>query len=221
MYSSNICLHPGCMKTALSNFDENGEILEANSYCYKHHPAPEDIKAKIYKYIQEHDKIVGLNANGLTFKNIDLTNKRFYGCCFHHCIFAGIRSTGFRSRISSFDYAVFTDCNLIKSNMQYTSFAGAKFIHVLFTGSDMILDNFTGLSSFQSSFDDSDLYSSRFINAKLVDTSIRNCNIRQTIFYNLEQQNVSFRMSNTKEANFDEKGSALFMGDDDYDKSAI
>jgi len=207
------------MKTALSTVDEKGVLRELGEFCFKHDPNPDKTKNAIYEYIKSHDKIVSLNASGLTFANIDLTNKRFYGCCFQHCFFEGLTSTGFRSRMSSFDFAIFTDCNLIKSNMQYTSFAGAKFIHVLFTGSDMIQDNFCGMQSFQSSFDDSDLYNSRFIKADLVDTSFHNCNIKKTVFYNISQKNVNFKMSNTNEAMFDERGSALFTGLDELDSS--
>ena len=201
------------MRAALSSFDENMNILESNSYCYKHHQNPDRVKDEIYRYIRTHDKIVGLNASGLSFSDIDLTDKRFYGCSFQHCFFIGLQSKGFRSRMCSFDFSIFSDCNLLQSNMQYTSFAGSKFIHVLFTGSDMILDNFSGLQSIQSSFDDSNLYSSRFIKANLVDTSFRNCNVRKTVFYSIMHKNVSFNMSNTREAVFDKKGSALFNGD--------
>lgn len=212
MYLLNSCLTSSCMKAALSTFDENGELTEEQNYCLAHMQDPDQVKKNIYHYIETHDKIVGMNANGITFTDIDLTNKRFYGCSFQHCSFTGLQSRGFRSRMSMFDFAVFSDCNLLESNMQFTSFAGATFSHVLFTGSDMIQDNFCGLTACQSSFDDSDLYNSRFIRAKLVDTSIRNCNIKKTIFFELDQQNVSFKMSNTHEAVFDERGSALFTG---------
>ena len=180
-----------------------------------HTKSADEITRKMHHYIAHHDKIIGLNASGIVFSNIgdfNLTNKRFYGCNFMQCIFRGLQSKGFRSRMSTFDFAVFSDCNLLESNMQFTSFAGAKFIHVLFTGSDMIQDNFTGLESWQSSFDDSDLYNSRFIKARLIDTSIRNCNIKNTVFREIEQENLSFKLSNTNEAIFDERGSALFTG---------
>ncbi|WP_375294134.1 pentapeptide repeat-containing protein, partial [Klebsiella pneumoniae] len=69
----------------------------------------------------------------MTFSGIDLTDKKFYGCNFQHCFFIGIKAKNLRSRVCSFDFALFTDCNLLNSNIQYASFAGAKFIHVLFT----------------------------------------------------------------------------------------
>jgi len=198
----------------ISDFDSNWNIIDSD-YCLMHAPNAEEITHKMFHYIAHTEKIIGLNASGVAFSNIDdfnLTNKRFYGCNFMQCIFRGLQSKGFRSRMSTFDFAVFSDCNLLESNIQFTSFAGAKFSHVLFTGSDMIQDNFTGLESFQSSFDDSDLYNSRFIKARLIDTSIRNCNIKNTVFREIEQQNLSFRLSNTNEAIFDERGSALFTG---------
>ena len=198
----------------ISDFDSDWNIIDSD-YCLMHTPNAEEITRKMFHYIAHTEKIIGLNASGVAFSNIDdfnLTNKRFYGCNFMQCIFRGLQSKGFRSRMSTFDFAVFSDCNLLESNIQFTSFAGAKFSHVLFTGSDMIQDNFTGLESFQSSFDDSDLYNSRFIKARLIDTSIRNCNIKNTVFREIEQQNLSFRLSNTNEAIFDERGSALFTG---------
>ena len=208
------CACPTCRKSAISDFDENGNIVDGE-YCLMHTKSADEITRKMHHYIAHHDKIIGLNASGIVFSNIgdfNLTNKRFYGCNFMQCIFRGLQSKGFRSRMSTFDFAVFSDCNLLESNMQFTSFAGAKFIHVLFTGSDMIQDNFTGLESWQSSFDDSDLYNSRFIKARLIDTSIRNCNIKNTVFREIEQENLSFKLSNTNEAIFDERGSALFTG---------
>ena len=215
MYLANICNHPGCRKLAISDIDASGALLENGGYCLEHTSDPAALKDRIMHYINHNDKIVGLTACGIEFdsvRHLDLTNKRFYGCNFMHCIFRGFNSRGFRSRMSTFDFSIFSDSNLLESNSQYTSFAGCKFIHVLFTGSEMIQNNFEGLESFQSSFDDSDLYNSRFIRAKLIDTSIRNCNIKNTVFRDIEQTNLSFKQSNTNEAIFDERGSALFTG---------
>lgn len=205
------------MKIALSTVDDQGVLRETGEFCFKHTPEPEKVKNTIYEYIKTHDKIVSLNASGLTFTNIDLKGKRFYGCCFQHCFFTGIQAPEIRARMSSFDFAIFTDCNLSKCNIQFTSFAGSKFIHTIFTGSDMIQNNFGGIQSYQTSFDDSDLYNSRFIKANLVNTSFHNCNIKKTIFYDIKQQNINFKMSNTNEAVFDERGSALFTGMDELD----
>ncbi|MDE5614504.1 MAG: pentapeptide repeat-containing protein [Treponemataceae bacterium] len=214
MFSWKKCACPGCTKNAVSDFDGDGHIIDGD-YCLMHAPDPEGITRKVHHFINHTDKIIGLNASGIVFGNIQdfrLTGKRFYGCNFSQCVFRALHARGFRCRMTTFDFAVFIDCDLLGSNMQFTSFAGAKFSHVLFTGSDMIQDNFTGLESFQSSFDDSDLYNSRFIKARLIDTSIRNCNIKKTVFREIEQQNLSFKLSNTNEAIFDERGSALFTG---------
>ena len=212
MYSFSRCREPGCAHFAVSDIDNNGNLIESADFCYAHTADKDALQKKIYSYIETHDKIVGLNASGLTFANIDLTNKRFYGCDFSNCLFSGIKTSGLRVRLTNFSYSVFADCNFLKSNVLFSSYAGAKFSHVIFTGSDMVQNNFCGISSFQSSFDDSDLYSSYFINAKLIDTSFRNCNIKETVFYEITQQNVSFRQSNTNAAIFDKRGSALFTG---------
>lgn len=214
MYLTNFCKAPGCTRLAISKI-ENGSLIESGDYCLNHTQDHKKASHDILRYIQEHDKIIGLNACGIEFsteENFDLTNKRFYGCNFMHCVFRGFNSRWVRSRMTTFDFSIFSDCNLLESNMQFTSFAGCKFVHMLFTGSEMIQNNFVGLESFQSSFDDSDLYNSRFIRAKLIDTSIRNCNIKNTIFREIEQTNLSFKQSNTNEAIFDERGSALFTG---------
>ena len=212
MYAYSKCKCKDCTHVAISDFDSEGRLIENGDFCYAHAPNELELQQKIYHYIEKNDKIIGLNASGITFKNIDLSYKRFYGCNFSQCFFSGLQTKGIRSRISNFDFSVFSDCKLLESNRQFTSCAGSKFSHVLFTGSDMIQNNFCGLTSFQSSFDDSDLYSSYFINAKLVDTSFRNCNIKETVFYEISQQNVSFRQSNTNAAIFDKRGSALFTG---------
>ena len=129
------CACPTRRKSAISDFDENGNIVDGE-YCLMHTKSADEITRKMHHYIAHHDKIIGLNASGIVFSNIgdfNLTNKRFYGCNFMQCIFRGLQSKGFRSRMSTFDFAVFSDCNLLESNMQFTSFAGAKFIHVLLT----------------------------------------------------------------------------------------
>ncbi len=217
MFLYSQCKYPGCTIPAITTISEDGEKIIPSSYCFVHSQNKAEEQEKIYDYIRRHDKIIGLNASGFTFENIDFSGKRFYGCSFAYCHFNGLSSTGMRSRISTFEFSVFSDCNLIESNMQFTSFAGAKMSHVLFTGSDMIQNNFCGLSAFQSSFDDSDLYNSCFIKAKLIDTSFRNCNIKETKFFDITQQNVSFRQSNTNAAIFDIRGSALFTGLEELD----
>ncbi len=197
-------MHHSCQRPALSLIDEAGNITNRPNYCLKHATDAEKAKDAIYEYIRKHQKIVGLNACGLTFTDIDLTDKRFYGCNFQYCTFSTLHSEFFRSRMTFFDFSLFSDCNLLKSNLQFSSFAGATFSHVLFTGSDLVHNNFSGITAYQSSFDDSDLYNSRFIYARLIDTSFRNCNIKKTIFHNIEQQNISFKLSNTREARFSE-----------------
>ncbi|MBO5691277.1 MAG: pentapeptide repeat-containing protein [Spirochaetaceae bacterium] len=205
MFVTNTCSHPGCHHAGLSYINSEGVLTDMSYFCIKHVENPEEVKNTVYEYIRNHQKIVGLNASGLTFTDIDLSDKRFYGCSFQNCTFSNIHSEYFRARMSIFDYSLFVDCNLLKSNLQFSSFAGSTFSHVLFTGSDLVHNNFCGITSYQSSFDDSDLYNSRFIKAHLIDTSFRNCNIKKTIFYESMQQNISFKQSNTREAEFEYK----------------
>ena len=202
MFSHEFCSKPGCHKLALSRINEVGEIVSTDSFCLEHHPDLEAYKFELVNHIKNHDKIIGLSAYGLKFENLDFSGKKFYGCNLQHCIFSNIHTENFRSRISSYDFSIFSDCNLIASNLQFISLAGAKFSHVLFTNSDLVQNNFCGIQAYQSSFDDSDLYNSRFIRANLIDTSFRNCNIKRTNFAEIQHTNVSFKLSNTREAIF-------------------
>ncbi|MDE5899125.1 MAG: pentapeptide repeat-containing protein [Treponemataceae bacterium] len=211
MFALNKCLVRACCNQAVSAFGEDGSISDEKNYCLDHIPDPGRSQQNIYDYIKSHDTIIGLNAPGMTFSGIDLSNKRFFGCNFMHCTFINVHSEGLISRMSMFDFAVFTDCNLIKCNMQFSSFAGSTFTHTIFTGSTLFQINFNGINSFQSSFDDSDLYNSRFIMAKLVDTSFRNCNLKRTVFHSIEHKNILFKMSNTRDADFDAAGKAQFL----------
>lgn len=211
MFQQNKCQKEGCEKMALTVFNYYGEIAEGENFCFEHLPNPEKTREDVFNYINQHQKIIGLNASGITFENIDLTDKRFYGCNFQHCKFVNLNSTKFRSRMSIFDHSFFIDCSMLQCNMQFTSFGGCVFSHILFTGSDIIHDSFCGAQAYQSSFDDSDLYNSRFINTKLIDTSFRNCNIKNTMFVNIEQKNILFKASNLREAIFDERGRELFL----------
>lgn len=211
MFAFNKCLVRACNNLAVSLIDDSGEIVELKTYCLDHIPNPAKIQADIYNYIKTHDVIVGLNTAGMTFSEIDFSGKTFYGCSFMHCTFTNIHSQECHCVMSMFDFAVFTDCTFLKSDMQFTSFAGCKFSHSLFTDGDMIQNNYNGIMSFQSAFDNSDLYNSRFINARLVNTSFRNCNLKKTNFTGITQENVSFKMSNTREAVFDRQESDLLL----------
>lgn len=202
MFSLHSCKYPNCHKQALSHFDAHGNLIEESAFCLEHDPNPEETVQAIFDYIAKHDKIIGLTMPGITFENMDLSQKRFYGCDMQACSFFNVHSEYCQFRMDMLDFATFSDCNLLNSNMQFTSFAGSTFSHVLFTNSDLVHNNFNGIISHQSSFDDSDLYNSRFIRAELVDTSLRNCNIKKTIFFDANFSNVSFKQSNTREAMF-------------------
>ena len=221
MFTQNKCLVHYCRNLALSTFDKDGNISDDKNYCLDHIPDPGKFKEQIYKYIAEHDKIVGLNVSGLLFSDIDLSNKKFYGCTFTNCTFSNISSSNIVFRMCIFDFAIFNDCSFIKSNSLFTSFSGATFTHTLFTSSDIIQSNFNGIKAFQSSFDDSDLFSSRFIAATLTDTSFRNCNLKKSLFYDSRRSNVSFKMSNTREALFTPEGKAVSEQDLSFGNSIV
>ena len=76
MFVQNKCLVTYCKNNALSTFDQDGNLTEEKSYCLDHIPNPGQIKQQIYEYIKNNDKIIGLNACGLIFKDINLSNKQ-------------------------------------------------------------------------------------------------------------------------------------------------
>lgn len=209
MFSLGLCQYPGCRNLAITRFDENGNITDKDVFCLAHDANADETSHRIYKYIETHDKIIGISMPGIHFENIDLSGKKFYGCDLRNCTFSSIHSEFCRMRMTMLDFSLFSDCNLLNSNMQFASFSGSTFSHVLFTNSDLVHNNFNGINAQQSSFDDSDLYNSRFIRAKLINTSIRNCNIKQSSFEEATFENVSFKHSNTREANFSEGAEPL------------
>ena len=221
MFTLNKCLVNYCNNHALSSFDQNGTLCSSDSYCLDHIPNPGKIKDDIYNYIATHDKIVGLNACGLIFSNIDFSNKKFFGCNFTNCTFLNIHSENLLLRMCFFDFAIFNDCNFIHSKNLFNSFSMATFTHTLYTSSDLVQNNFNGIKAYQCSFDDSDLLNSRFINATLVDTSFRNCNIKKTIFYNTNRTNVSFKMSNTREALFESEEDKINKNNIEFGNSIV
>ena len=209
MFTQNKCLVHYCRNNALSTFDAEGNITDEKNYCLDHIPDPGLAKSAIYKYISEHEKIVGLNASGILFDNVDFSNKKFFGCNFTNCSFINFHADNLVSRMCFFDFSNFNDCSFTHSSMIFSSFSASTFAHSLLTSSNIIQCNFNAIQAFQSSFDDSDLFSSRFIKAVLTDTSFRNCNLKKAFFYDTERNNVSFKMSNTREALFSRNGESL------------
>jgi len=202
MYLFNKCQYPGCKTFAISSVKDDGTLIESDRFCLRHNPNPEELAHNLREYINTHEKIVGLNADSLTLDDMNLSNKKFYGCNFQHAIFNNVHSNLIRARMCMFDFSTFTDCTFIKSNIQFSSFSGSKMVHTIFTGSDLIHNNFNGITAYQSSFDDSDLYNSRFIKSILMNTSLANCNLKKTAFYDSARDGVSFKLSNTREALF-------------------
>lgn len=200
MFISNKCQCPGCNNPALSKINDDDTITDEPGFCFAHIEDKKEYLLKLRKYVESHEKIVGLSAYGITVNNIDLSNKKFYGCNFQHVLFQNVHSDGMRLRMCMMDFATFTDCDFLNSNIQFSSLAGAKLVHVVLTGSDLIHNNFNGITAYQCSFDNSDLYNSRFIKAILMNTSMNDCNLKKTIFYDSARENVSFKLSNTRES---------------------
>ncbi|MCQ2248588.1 MAG: pentapeptide repeat-containing protein [Treponema sp.] len=203
MFTTNKCRCPECNNPALTTIRDNELFTEENNFCYDHLENKEEYMRSLKEYIESHEKIVGLCACGIYVRNMDLSNKRFYGCNFQHVTFTNVHSENIRLRMCMMDFSTLTDCNFPQSNIQFSSFAGSKLVHTSFTGSDLIHNNFNGTTCYQCSFDNSDLYNSRFIKAILLNTSIRDCNLKKTIFFESARDKVLFKLSNTREALFD------------------
>lgn len=212
MYLFTKCQYPGCKKTPISGVSENGELMESSGYCLEHQKDRIETLEKLKRYIDNHDKIVGLNASYITIKDTDFSRKKFYGCNFQHCKLIGVYAKDFRAKMCMFDFCTVTESKLEKCYIQFSSFSGTKFVHALFSDCDLIHNNFNGITAYQSSFDDSNMYNTRFIKAILINTSIKNCNLKKTVFYSSVREGVSFKMSNTRNALIDRRQGGL-MGD--------
>ena len=208
MFTVNKCQCPECNNPALSFFDGD-VIIDAPGFCFEHTEDKTKYLEQFKNYLETHDIIVGLTACGITAQGIDLSNKKFYGCNFQHANFSNIHAEHIRMRMCMMDFATFTDCDFVKSNIQFSSFAGGKLVHMVLTGSDLVHNNFNGITAYQCSFDNSDLYNSRFIKAILMNTSMQDCNLKKTIFYNSAREKVSFKLSNTREALIDRNRGGL------------
>ena len=207
MFTFNKCLVKSCPNDAVSIIDKNGKIADTKTYCINHIPNPAKIQADIYKYIREHDSITGLNVYGLSFKNLDISNKKFWGCNFMHCAFSKVHIEDCRIFMSIFDFSFLSDCMFLNITLQFSSFANCQISHSLFNDGEIIKNNFNGIQAKQSSFDNSNLYNSRFLCANIENTSFRNCNLVKTDFCISRLENVSFKLSETKVAVFDTAGS--------------
>ena len=222
MYLFNKCHYPGCNKNSISSIDEKGNLKETSDFCFEHTPNILEVKKKLNHFFRTHDKIVGLNASGFPIDNLNLDGKKLYGCNFQNCTFTNVHADNIRMRMCTFNFSTLTDCSILGSNIQFSSFSGSKLVHVLLTGSDLIHTNFNGITAYQSRFDDSDLYNSRFIKAVLMNTSMNNCNLKKTVFYESMREGVGFKLSNTRESLSDRNKGGLMgdfgakVHDDDY-----
>lgn len=216
MFTYNKCLVKSCPNMAFSKVLPsptsptsskeaiNETIIENNSsYCLSHSSNPKKAMQDISQYIRTHEKIEHLNVSGMTFYNIDVSDKFFYGCTFMHCTFVDFHAYQCHFYLCITDFSVFTGSSFLNCNIQSCSFAGTKLSHCIFSNGELTQNNFNGVSCYQSSFDNSDLYNSRFILSRLENVSFRNCNLKKANFSHIARNNVSFEISNTREAIFD------------------
>lgn len=209
MFVTNKCQCKECQNPALSVIRDNEIIPHEPGFCFEHTEDKIGHLTSLLNYINSHEKIIGLCAYGISVNGVDLSGKKFYGCNFQHSTFSNIHSTGLKFKICTLDFSTFSDCDMLNSDIQFSSFSGSKFIHVVFTGSGLVHNNYNGITAYQCSFDDSDFYNSRFIRAILMNTSMKNCNLKKAIFYNSAREHVSFKLSNTREALIDRNKSGL------------
>ena len=119
MYSFEKCQHPNCNKTALTLFDADGKPITGENFCFEHSPDKNFVIENINRYLQSHQRIIGINAEGCKIEDCNLSDKRFYGCNFQHCTFANLHGDGLRLRMCMLDFSVFTDCTFLKGNTQF------------------------------------------------------------------------------------------------------
>ena len=51
--------------------------MDAPNWCYEHSPDKDFVRENIRKYLQSHDRIIGMNAEGLKIENWNISGKRY------------------------------------------------------------------------------------------------------------------------------------------------
>jgi uncharacterized protein YjbI with pentapeptide repeats len=203
MFHQLTCAYPGCGKRTICIYE--GETpRQFGGFCADHLGVGEknDAAEEIALHIRQSETITGLCADGLAFSGLDVSNKRFYGCSFRHCLFTGLRAENTRIRLCSFDFAAFEGCRFQKANIQVSSFGAATLENTRFEGSDLVHNSFCGIIARNSAFNGSDLYNSRFIAADISASTMEDCNLLHVDFTDMRFSGLSFLSSNTRKAHF-------------------
>jgi uncharacterized protein YjbI with pentapeptide repeats len=174
--------------------------MTGSNLCFTHQSNPEQEYRRICAYIARNKSIKDLNVSGMRFENNDFSGKHFYGCNFKETFFINCKLTGIKTRMSFFDFSVFTNCDFKRSDLQFISFAGSKIKKCDFEGSEIIHVNFEGAEISNTSFNNLSLNNSRFIASDLGTAMFFNCNLKHVNFLKAKLKGVVFKSSNSAES---------------------
>lgn len=193
MFDLDYCSYPGCKNKVRTGF----------RLCEDHQnwKSAEHFSA----LMSENELIRNIKAPGLIFKNLDLRNKRFIDCYFHHTQWINCRFDESLFQMCFFDESVFIDTSFTKVDMKHCVFTDSVMTNIDWHGSDLISVNLNKIHAVNNNFSESDLYYSRFIAAYLKDVKMVDCNLKRVDFSASQRKNINFKYSNTEEAYFDTK----------------
>lgn len=190
MFNLDKCIWPGC-----------DNPRQADSRLCGHHRNSE-CREEIISYLETHDVIRDLKAPGLEFSNLNLKNKHFINCYFHHTQWDNCCFDGSRFQMVFFDDSVFNKTSMRAVNMLHCVFTESALLDSSWRGSDLVSVNWNRIKCRQCDFSESDLYYSRFVGASLKDVQYVDCNLKRVDFCLARLKRVSMKYSNVEEAYF-------------------
>ncbi len=191
MFDLDICSHPDCFNP----------VTPTSRLCSAHQKW--DSVGHFSALLQERSIIRDIKAPGLTFKDLDLRNKSFFDCYFHHTQWINCRFDNSIFQMCFFDESVFNDTTFIGVNMKQCVFTDSVMTNMDWHGSDLISINMNNIHCMNNNFNESDLYYSRFVASTLHDVTLVDCNLKRVDFTGTKRINTLFKYSNTEEAYFD------------------
>ena len=191
MFDLDYCSHPDC----------TNKVSAGYRLCEEHQTW--DSVKHFSRLMIEKELICDIKAPGLVFKDLDLRNKHFQDCYFHHTQWINCQFDNSVFQMCFFDESVIIDTSFKRSNIKHCVFTESVLTNVDWQGSDLIAVNWNNIHAVNNDFSESDLYYSRFIAASLKNIKMMDCNLKRVDFSGSRRSGINFKYSNTEEAYFD------------------
>lgn len=190
MFNLDNCAWPGC----------KNKKVESSRLCRDHMKG--SYREEIISYLKSNDVIRDLMAPGIHFENLDLREKHFINCYFHHTQWDNCQFDNSRFQMVFFDDSVLSGTSMEKVDMINCIFTESVLFESSWRGSDLVSVNWNRIKCQKCDFSESDLYYSRFIAASLKDVKFIDCNLKRVDFCLSRLKRVTMKYSNVEEAYF-------------------